>query len=229
MSFYSPKDYNPEFYEKQKNQNFVKTPKEMRFAIVGSGPAGFYMAKMLLTTIKNCRVDIFDRNPHPYGLIRTGVAPDHQAMKKITKDFKQVFEHNADRTAFFGNVWVGDVKEGQEDYEYASQHEHSISVHQLRTKYSGVILAHGALKDRMLGLPKEESKGILPSRRVVNWYNDSLDNDLDIQNEFDLTKIRDLAVIGNGNIFCDIARQLLKDPKDFAETDMPMSVIEILK
>ena len=121
------------------------------------------------------------------------------------------------------------MKEGQEDYEYASQHEHSISVHQLRSKYSAVILAHGALKDRMLGLPKEESKGILPSRRIVNWYNGSLDNDLDIQDEFDLSNIRDLAVIGNGNIFCDIARTLLKDPKEFEETDMPVSVIDILK
>lgn len=55
--------------------------------MVGSGPAGFYMAKMLLMSIQNCRVDIFDRNPHPYGLIRTGVAPDHQAMKKIMNDF----------------------------------------------------------------------------------------------------------------------------------------------
>jgi NADPH-dependent glutamate synthase beta subunit-like oxidoreductase len=66
----------------------MKSDKEYRFAIVGSGPAGFYMAKMMLTSIQNCRVDIFDRNPHPYGLIRTGVAPDHQAMKKIMKDFK---------------------------------------------------------------------------------------------------------------------------------------------
>ena len=102
-------------------------------------------------------------------------------------------------------------------------------MHQLRSKYSGVILAHGALKDRMLGLPLESSSGILPSRRIVNWYNGSLDNDLDTEKEFDLSNIRDLAVIGNGNIFCDIARTLLKDPQEFAETDMPTSVIEILK
>jgi adrenodoxin-NADP+ reductase len=76
-----------------------------------------------------------------------------------------------------------------------------------------VILAHGALKDRLLGLDGElTASGIVPSRRVVNWYNGSLDNDLDIKKEFDLEKIRDLAVIGNGNIFCDIARTLLKEP-----------------
>ena len=65
---------------------------EYRFAIVGSGPAGFYMSKMLLGFVPKCRVDIFDRNPHPYGLVRNGIAPDHQAMKKIQNDFKQVFD-----------------------------------------------------------------------------------------------------------------------------------------
>jgi adrenodoxin-NADP+ reductase len=173
------------------------------------------MAKMFLNTVQNCRVDIYDRNPHPYGLIRTGVAPDHQDMKKITKDFVQVFEHNRDRTAFFGNVWVGDIKEGMEDFEYASQHESSITVEQLRARYSAVILAHGALKDRSLGIPNEDAKGILPSRRVVNWYNGSLDNDLNTEQEFDLESIRDIAVIGNGNIFCDIARTLMKPPDIF--------------
>ena len=65
---------------------------EYRFAIVGSGPAGFYMSKMPLGFVPKCRVDIFDRNPHPYGLVRNGIAPDHQAMKKIQNDFKQVFD-----------------------------------------------------------------------------------------------------------------------------------------
>ena len=81
----------------------------------------------------------------------------------------------------------------------------------------------------MLGLPNEEASGILPSRRVVNWYNGSLDNDLDTQNEFNLQKIRDLVVIGNGNIFCDMARTLLKEPAVFDETDMPISVIDLLR
>ena len=94
FNFYQVKDYNPEFAQKMAEQNFIKSDKEYRFAIVGSGPAGFYLSKMLLGSVKNCRVDIFDRNPHPYGLIRTGVAPDHQAMKKIMKDFRQVFEQN---------------------------------------------------------------------------------------------------------------------------------------
>lgn len=80
----------------------------------------------------------------------------------------------------------------------------------------------------MLGLENEEAKGIIPSRRVVNWYNGSLDDDLK-KEEFDVEQIRDVAVIGNGNIFCDIARTLLKDPKEFEGTDMPISVIDVLK
>ena len=100
----------------------MKSDKEYRFAIVGSGPAGFYMAKMMLTSIQNCRVDIFDRNPHPYGLIRTGVAPDHQAMKKIMKDFKQVFDQNKERCNFFGNVWLGDINPESPDYQFSREH-----------------------------------------------------------------------------------------------------------
>jgi len=80
------------------------------------------MSKMLLTFVPNCRVDIFDRNPHPYGLIRNGVAPDHQAMKNIQKDFRQVFDQNKDRAAFFGNVWVGGIDKEHPDYDIAQNH-----------------------------------------------------------------------------------------------------------
>lgn len=91
----------------------MRSNKEFRFAIVGTGPAGFYMAKNLLKSVEKCRIDLFDRNPHPFGLIRTGVAPDHQAMKKIENDFSQVLAD--DRCQFFGNVFVnGD--EGIEDW-----------------------------------------------------------------------------------------------------------------
>jgi NADPH-dependent glutamate synthase beta subunit-like oxidoreductase len=85
----------------------IKSDKHFGFAIVGSGPAGFYMAKNLIKNVPNCNVHIFDRNPHPFGLIRTGVAPDHQAMKKIEKDFSSVLDDS--KVSFFGNVWVGDA------------------------------------------------------------------------------------------------------------------------
>jgi|LauGreDrversion4_2_1035121.scaffolds.fasta_scaffold1126147_1 NADPH-dependent glutamate synthase beta subunit-like oxidoreductase len=98
-------DYNPDFKRQIENQWLVKSKKQYRFAIVGSGPAGCYMAKNLLKYAPNCHIDIYDRNPHPFGLIRTGVAPDHQAMKKIEKDFGGVLAD--EKCDFFGNVWVG--------------------------------------------------------------------------------------------------------------------------
>mmetsp|Transcript_33418 Transcript_33418/g.51290 ORF Transcript_33418/g.51290 Transcript_33418/m.51290 type:complete len:239 (-) Transcript_33418:724-1440(-) len=190
------------------------------------------MAKTLLQNVEKVRVDIYDRNPHPFGLIRTGVAPDHQAMKKIERDFSSVFTQFPGKVAFFGNVWVGDkINETQEDYDIAKNHsaDGTVTVDQLRENYSGVILAHGALKDRQLGLPNESARGILSSRRVVNWYTGSLDNDLDLEREFNLEQAKNISVIGSGNIFCDIARQLLKDPSELHPTDMPSSVVEYLK
>ena len=97
----------------------------------------------------------------------------------------------------------------------AKNHEESgfLSVDTLRENYSAVVIAHGASKDRLLGFDNELStKGVLPSRRVVNWYNGSLDNDLDLKTEFNLENAQNMTIIGNGNIFCDIARILLKDP-----------------
>ena len=106
----------------------------------------------------------------------------------------------------------------------------TVSVDALRSKYSAVVLAHGALKDRLLGLPHElDGHGILPSRRVVNWYNGSLDNDLDEEKEFNLKESKNMTIIGNGNIFCDIARIMLKNPKDLEGTDIPDQVMEHLK
>jgi adrenodoxin-NADP+ reductase len=100
----------------------------------------------------------------------------------------------------------------------------------LKDNYSAVVIAHGASKDRLLGLEHETTaKGILPVRRVVNWYNGSLDNNLDIETEFDITKSRDLTVIGNGNIFCDVSRILMKDPSTLQQFDLPSSVIDVLK
>lgn len=184
------------------------------------------MSKMLLQSVQNCRVDIFDRNPHPYGLIRTGVAPDHQAMKKLMKDFRQVFDQNQDRCKFFGNTWVGDIDKNSADYDISKRHTETganVSIEKLRENYSAVILAYGASKDRLLGLDNEFAPGIYPSRRVVNWYNGSLDNDTP---DLGLDKVNDLVVVGNGNIFCDMARVLLKNIDDLKATDIPSYVIE---
>ena len=105
--FFFAQDYNKDFKKKLESQNIVKSSKEYRFAIIGCGPAGFYCAKQILKNVKNVRVDIFDRNPHPFGLVRTGVAPDHPEMKKVENDFAEVLNDPENRCQFFGNVWIG--------------------------------------------------------------------------------------------------------------------------
>ena len=146
-AFYFAQDYNPEFKKQIESQDQIKNVKDYRFAIVGCGPAGFYMAKNLLKFVPECRIDIFDRNPHPFGLIRTGVAPDHQAMKRIENDFSRVLADPA--CEFFGNVWVGDSEEAKrQECKY-------LTVQKLRESYSAVILAYGAISDRELGIPGE--------------------------------------------------------------------------
>ena len=103
-----------------------------------------------------------------------------------------------------------------------------MTLDQLREKYSGVVLAYGAISDRELGVPGEhELQGILPSRRVVDWYNGSLDYNLK-PNEFNLEETERVAIIGNGNIACDMSRVLLRSPKDLATSDAPQSVISHL-
>ena len=183
------------------------------------------MAKNLLKNVEKCRIDLIDRNPHPFGLIRTGVAPDHQAMKRIEKDFSQVLADP--KCSFFGNVWVGGATKTEEGVSEAySRGCRHVSIAELREKYSAVILAYGAISDRELGLEGEHTlKGILPSRRVVDWYNGSLDMDLK-ENEFDLNLIEHMGIIGNGNIACDISRMLLRPYADLQSSDAPLSVIE---
>lgn len=101
-------------------------------------------------------------------------------MKKIKNDFREVFDQNSERCKFFGNVWVGEVDKSSPDYDISSRFEGgaNLSLDVLKDKYSAVVLAYGASKDRMLGLDNELCEGIYPSRRIVNWYNGSLDNDL---------------------------------------------------
>ena len=148
-------------------------------------------------------------------------------MKKIKNDFREVFDQNSERCKFFGNVWVGEIDKSSPDYDISSRFEKgaSLSLDVLRDKYSAVVLAYGASKDRMLGLENELCKGVYPSRRIVNWYNGSLDNDV---TTLELDKVRDVLVVGNGNIFCDISRCLLKSADDLVATDMPKNVVDEL-
>jgi len=207
----------------------IKSDKEFRFAIVGSGPAGFYMAKSIIKNVEKCRVDLIDRNPHPFGLIRTGVAPDHQAMKKIENDFSQVL--NDEKCQFFGNVFVSGSQgvHGWAEDLVRNRGHWTVNIDELRQNYSAVILAYGASSDRELGLEGENAlQGVIPSRRLVEYYNGSLDMDL-TQAEFNPEEHQHIGIIGNGNIACDITRMFLKDPTEFKDSDAPEHVMEQLR
>ena len=105
--FYTSDDYNPGFNQKIRKNNVISGENPLSFCIVGSGPAGFYLAKSLINwENKNIHIDIIDSNPHPFGLIRNGVAPDHQNMKKIQYDYDVVFQNP--NCEFYGNITVGE-------------------------------------------------------------------------------------------------------------------------
>ena len=177
------------------------------FAIIGSGPAGFYTAEALAKSYGDeARIDIIDRLPVPYGLIRFGVAPDHQSIKAVSRRYEQVAEGETVR--FVGNVTVGD----------------SVSVEELRGLYDAVILATGAPHDRALGIPGESLSGVVGSAAFVGWYNGHPDFT-------DLAPPLDVAgavVIGNGNVALDVARILSKSRAEFDGSDIVSHALDAL-
>lgn len=168
-------------------------------AIVGTGPAGFYTAEALLRKGLDCTIDLIDRLPTPYGLIRFGVAPDHQTTKKVTRNFEKTALN--ERCRFFGNVTLG----------------RDVTLDELRGMYDAVVLAVGADNDRRLGIPGEDKRGVLGSATFVGWYNAHPDLR-------DLVPVLDTpaaVVIGNGNVAIDVARVLVKTAAEMAESDLP--------
>ena len=177
----------------------------LRLAIVGSGPAGFYTAEHLLKHEgTHAEVDMFDRLPTPYGLVRFGVAPDHPKIKSVIR----VYEKTAARPEFrfFGNVEVG----------------RDVSMEELRQRYHAVVFAYGTATDRHLGIPGEDLPGSHPATEFVNWYNAHPDF---ADREFDLSCER-VVVIGNGNVAADVARMLALTPDELGETDTADHAIE---
>ena len=169
------------------------------FAIVGSGPAGFYTAEALVKAYgETARIDIIDRLPVPYGLIRFGVAPDHQSIKAVSRRYDKVAEDGQAR--FVGNVGVGEA----------------VSIAELQSLYDAVILATGAPHDRKLGIPGEELPGVVGSAAFVGWYNGHPDF-ADLAPPLDGAAA---AVIGNGNVALDVARILSKTRAEFAGSDI---------
>ena len=177
------------------------------FAVVGSGPAGFYTAEALQKAYgEQARIDILDRYPVPYGLIRFGVAPDHQSLKAVSKRYDKVAESAG--VDFIGNVTLG----------------RDVSVAELLELYDAVILAIGAPHDRKLGIPGEELPGVVGSAEFVGWYNGHPDF-ADLDPPLDGTHA---AVIGNGNVALDCARILSKTRNEFEGSDIVGHALEAL-
>jgi len=180
----------------------------LRVAVVGSGPTGFFATDALLKSGKSVVVDVYDRLPTPFGLVRLGVAPDHAKIKTITKTFEKTMNDNASRVSFFGNVTVG----------------RDVTLDELRRAYDAVLFSSGAESDRRLGIPGEDLAGSHTATAFVAWYNGHPDaRDL----AFDLSGER-AFVVGQGNVAMDVARVLAKSPDELSKTDIASHALEVL-
>lgn len=177
------------------------------FAVVGSGPAGFYTAEALEKAYGDqARIDILDRYPVPYGLIRFGVAPDHQSLKAVSKRYDKVAETAG--VDFIGNVTIG----------------RDVSVAELLELYDGVVLATGAPHDRKLGIPGEDLGGVVGSAEFVGWYNGHPEF-ADLEPPLEGSHA---VVVGNGNVALDCARILSKTRHEFQGSDIVEHALEAL-
>jgi ferredoxin--NADP+ reductase len=179
----------------------------LRVAIVGAGPAGFYAADQLLRQDRLAvEVDMFDRLPTPFGLVRYGVAPDHQKIKAVTAVFDKTASHPGFR--FYGNVELGKA----------------VTLADLRAHYHQLLFTTGAQTDRRMGIPGEDLRGSHPATEFVAWYNGHPDYR---DYRFDLSQER-VAVVGVGNVAVDVARILCRTPEELAKTDIADYALEAL-
>ncbi len=169
----------------------------LRVAVVGSGPAGFYAAGSLLGADIPVEVDMIERLPTPWGLVRLGVAPDHPKIKSVSRAFEKIALQPGFR--FLGNVEVG----------------RDVSHDELLERYDAVVYAVGAQTDRRMGIPGEDLPGSWAATAFVAWYNGHPDFQ---ELQFDLSGER-AVVIGNGNVAVDVARMLALTPEELATTD----------
>lgn len=176
-------------------------------AVVGSGPAGYYTAEAAQKKFgEDVRVDIIDRLPVPYGLIRFGVAPDHQSIKAVHKRYEAV--NLSENVRFVGNVTVG----------------RDVGIEELNAMYDAVVLATGAPADRRLGIPGDDLSGVVGSAAFVGWYNghpDFADLDPDIEGP-------GAVIVGNGNVALDVTRILSKTREEFRGSDIVSHALDKL-
>jgi len=180
----------------------------LRVAIIGAGPAGFYAAERLFKEADLViEVDLYDRLPTPFGLVRNGVAPDHQKIKSVTAAFDRIAANP--RFRFFGHVELGS----------------DVTVDDLKAHYHQILYSTGAQTDRPLGIPGDDLIGSHPATEFVAWYNGHPDyRDC----EFDLSQ-ESVAVVGVGNVAVDVARILCRTPEELLKTDIADYALEQLR
>ncbi|MES5824090.1 FAD-dependent oxidoreductase [Streptomyces sp. RG80] len=179
----------------------------LRVAVVGSGPSGCYTAQSLVQLDPSVYVDVLDRLPCPYGLVRYGVAPDHEKIKSLQGNLRAVLEH--ERVRFLGGVRIG---------------EDGVPAARLRELYHAVVYCVGAATDRHLGVPGEELPGSWSATEFVSWYSahpDAVDDGF-------VRDARSAVVIGVGNVAVDVARMLARGAAELSPTDMPQAALGAL-
>jgi ferredoxin--NADP+ reductase len=178
----------------------------LRVAVVGAGPAGFYTTEALLRTERKVQVDLIDRLPTPYGLVRAGVAPDHQKLKAAIRVYEKIAQRPG--FAFYGNVNIG----------------RDVSLDELRRFYDAIVLSYGAETDKRLGIPGEDLAGSHTATEFVAWYNahpDYRDRVFDFSCEV-------AVVIGQGNVAMDVSRILAKTVDELKTTDIADYALDAL-
>ena len=182
------------------------TDNPLLVAIVGSGPSGFYAAEALFKSDLAVKVDMFERLPAPFGLVRHGVAPDHPKLKQAILLYEKIAE-NEDFN-LVGNVTVGK----------------DLSIDELKNSHHAVILTYGAESDRRLGVPGEDLTGSYTATEFVGWYNghpDYRDREFDLSHET-------AVIIGQGNVAADVARVLAKTVDELKHTDIAQHALDTL-
>ncbi|HEU5153438.1 MAG TPA: FAD-dependent oxidoreductase [Gemmatimonadales bacterium] len=185
----------------------MNSPNPLRVAIVGTGPSGFYAAEHLLKKHPGVEIDLIDRLPTPFGLVRGGVAPDHQKIKSVIRVYEKIASQPGVR--FLGNVLIGG----------------DLTREELLNHYHAVIYATGAQSDRPLGIPGEHLRGSHAATEFVGWYNGHPDYQ---DHTFDLSQ-KNVVVIGVGNVAVDVTRVLSRTPEELAKTDVAAYALDALR
>ncbi|KAL4120621.1 hypothetical protein QTP88_013280 [Uroleucon formosanum] len=187
-------------------RKYSKDVNGFQVGIVGAGPAGFYCAQQLLKKIPGCQIDIYERLPVPFGLVRYGVAPDHPEVKNVINTFTKTASN--ENVRFIGNVSLGC----------------HITLAQLKHSYNAVVLAYGADEDRKLNIAGENVSNVVSATKFIGWYN-GLPADKNIKVDLN---VEHAVIIGQGNVALDVARILLTPVDELRKTDITEYSLEAL-